>query len=123
MCRLYITIMVMMVIHSYIVFPNIGLRETTLDLAARLDIAIDVAHAITYLHMYAGQYLLTFFIVHDNENCLLLVYDFAYHLVKYFLATCDACLLSTNYALLSMLFNVPHYWKLNIVGNVKNSFV
>lgn len=24
------------------------------DLAARLDIAIDVAHAITYLHMYTG---------------------------------------------------------------------
>lgn len=31
-----------------------GLHGNILDLAARLDIAIDVAHAITYLHMYTG---------------------------------------------------------------------
>lgn len=31
-----------------------GLHGTVLDLAARLDIAIDVAHAVTYLHMYTG---------------------------------------------------------------------
>ncbi|KAJ0967263.1 hypothetical protein J5N97_024180 [Dioscorea zingiberensis] len=42
--------------------PNGTLREQldclhgkTLDLAARLDIAIDVAHAITYLHMYTDH--------------------------------------------------------------------
>ncbi|KAK1267438.1 Calmodulin-binding receptor-like cytoplasmic kinase 2 [Acorus gramineus] len=42
--------------------PNGTLREhldgmygDTIDLAARLDIAIDVAHAITYLHMYTGM--------------------------------------------------------------------
>ncbi|XP_010275667.1 PREDICTED: calmodulin-binding receptor-like cytoplasmic kinase 2 [Nelumbo nucifera] len=42
--------------------PNGTLREhldclhgNTLDLAARLDIAIDVAHAITYLHMYTDH--------------------------------------------------------------------
>ncbi|KAG9441377.1 hypothetical protein H6P81_017231 [Aristolochia fimbriata] len=32
-----------------------GLYGTTLDLAARLDIARDVAHAVTYLHMYPGH--------------------------------------------------------------------
>ncbi|PKA48444.1 Calmodulin-binding receptor-like cytoplasmic kinase 2 [Apostasia shenzhenica] len=31
------------------------LHGICLDLAARLDIAIDVAHAITYLHMYTGR--------------------------------------------------------------------
>ncbi|XP_058082724.1 calmodulin-binding receptor-like cytoplasmic kinase 2 [Magnolia sinica] len=42
--------------------PNGTLREhldcmhgSTLDLAARLDIAIDVAHAVTYLHMYTDR--------------------------------------------------------------------
>ncbi|KAJ6850477.1 calmodulin-binding receptor-like cytoplasmic kinase 2 [Iris pallida] len=42
--------------------PNGTLREhldcvhgNHLDLAARLDIAIDVAHAVTYLHMYADH--------------------------------------------------------------------
>ncbi|XP_008794278.1 calmodulin-binding receptor-like cytoplasmic kinase 2 [Phoenix dactylifera] len=42
--------------------PNGTLREhldcqrgKPLDLAARLDIAIDVAHAVTYLHMYSDQ--------------------------------------------------------------------
>ncbi|THG11723.1 hypothetical protein TEA_003813 [Camellia sinensis var. sinensis] len=41
--------------------PNGTLRQhldcihgSVLDLAARLDIAIDVAHAVTYLHMYTG---------------------------------------------------------------------
>jgi hypothetical protein len=33
---------------------NAGIHSNILDLAARLDIAIDVAHAITYLHMYTG---------------------------------------------------------------------
>lgn len=28
-----------------------------LDFGARLDIAIDVAHAVTYLHMYTGYEL------------------------------------------------------------------
>lgn len=31
-----------------------GLHGKPLDLATRLDIAIDVAHAVTYLHMYSG---------------------------------------------------------------------
>ena len=34
---------------------NAGLHGEILDLAARLDIAIDVAHAVTYLHMYTGK--------------------------------------------------------------------
>ncbi|ERM94944.1 hypothetical protein AMTRI_Chr07g80480 [Amborella trichopoda] len=32
-----------------------GVNGDTLDLAARLDIAIDVAHAVTYLHMYTDR--------------------------------------------------------------------
>lgn len=36
---------------------NAGTRGNVLDLAARLDIAIDVAHAVTYLHMYTGNCL------------------------------------------------------------------
>lgn len=32
-----------------------GIRGDALDMAARLDIAIDVAHAITYLHMYTDN--------------------------------------------------------------------
>jgi len=31
------------------------LQGNLLDLAARLDIAIDIAHAVTYLHMYTGM--------------------------------------------------------------------
>ncbi|THU44310.1 hypothetical protein C4D60_Mb02t06070 [Musa balbisiana] len=31
-----------------------GFRGNFLELSARLDIAVDVAHAVTYLHMYAG---------------------------------------------------------------------
>lgn len=31
-----------------------GIHGKILDFASRLDIAIDVAHAVTYLHMYTG---------------------------------------------------------------------
>jgi hypothetical protein len=34
-----------------------GVHGIVLDLATRLDIAIDVAHAVTYLHMYTGSNL------------------------------------------------------------------
>ncbi|CAN6710947.1 unnamed protein product [Malus baccata var. baccata] len=34
---------------------NAGLHGEILDLAARLDIAIEVAHAVTYLHMYTDH--------------------------------------------------------------------
>ena len=34
-----------------------GIHGNMLRLAERLDIAIDVAHAITYLHMYTGIHL------------------------------------------------------------------
>ncbi len=27
-----------------------------LDMGTRLDIAIDIAHALTYLHLYAGKF-------------------------------------------------------------------
>jgi len=31
-----------------------GIHGSVLDLSARLEVAIDVSHAITYLHMYIG---------------------------------------------------------------------
>lgn len=33
----------------------VGKEGKTLDMATRLDIATDVAHAITYLHMYTRK--------------------------------------------------------------------
>lgn len=33
---------------------NAGTRANELEIGQRLDIAIDVAHAITYLHTYTG---------------------------------------------------------------------
>lgn len=35
-------------------FNNAGVNGNVLDFASRLDIGIDVGHAITYLHMYTG---------------------------------------------------------------------
>lgn len=35
-----------------------------LEIGERLDIMIDVAHAITYLHTYTGIVLLTFLYIH-----------------------------------------------------------
>lgn len=32
-----------------------GMRGKILDFNQRLEIAIDVAHALTYLHLYAGK--------------------------------------------------------------------
>ncbi|RWW73848.1 hypothetical protein BHE74_00018230, partial [Ensete ventricosum] len=40
---------------TYVLSKNSGQRGQILDLAARLDIAIDVAHAVTYLHMYSDN--------------------------------------------------------------------
>lgn len=34
-----------------------GTRGTALEMGERLEIAIDVAHALTYLHMYTGSYI------------------------------------------------------------------
>lgn len=36
------------------ILDSAGVHGDALDFAARLDIAIDVAHAVTYLHMYTG---------------------------------------------------------------------
>lgn len=41
---------------------NSGKKGKILDLASRLDIAIDVAHAVTYLHMYSGLHHVVDFI-------------------------------------------------------------
>ena len=46
-----------------------GIHGNFIDLAVRLDIAIDVAHAITYLHMYTGFLLIA-------TNLILLVSKF-----------------------------------------------
>lgn len=35
-------------------FNDAGVNGNVLDFASRLDIGIDVGHAITYLHMYTG---------------------------------------------------------------------
>lgn len=35
---------------------NAGTRANELEIGQRLDIAIDVAHAITYLHTYTGKH-------------------------------------------------------------------
>lgn len=32
-----------------------GTHKNTLDMSTRLDIAIDIAHALTYLHLYADR--------------------------------------------------------------------
>ena len=37
------------------IMKNAGFNGNVLSLASRLDIAIDVAHAITYLHTYTGS--------------------------------------------------------------------
>ena len=34
-----------------------GKFDVVLDLHQRVDIAIDIAHALTYLHLYAGNFV------------------------------------------------------------------
>lgn len=36
---------------------NAGMHGAVLDFAKRLDVATDVAHAVTYLHMYSGKFI------------------------------------------------------------------
>lgn len=59
-----------------------GQYGTVLDLATRLDIAIDVAHAITYLHVYADQSIIHRDIKSSNilltENFRAKVADFGF---------------------------------------------
>ena len=41
-----------------VLFLDVGEFGVVLDLFTRLDIAIDVSHALTYLHVYAGWCLI-----------------------------------------------------------------
>lgn len=43
-------------------FLGTGGRGTILDFNQRLEISIDVAHALTYLHVYAGSFFLDLFL-------------------------------------------------------------
>jgi hypothetical protein len=40
---------------SYCLYHVPGQFGTVLDMSTRLDVAIDIAHALTYLHNYAGK--------------------------------------------------------------------
>jgi hypothetical protein len=42
-----------------------GKKGSILEIAERLDIAIDVAHAVTYLHTYTGTSLFSFKVCAD----------------------------------------------------------
>jgi hypothetical protein len=42
-----------------------GKKGSILEIAERLDIAIDVAHAVTYLHTYTGPSLFSFKVCAD----------------------------------------------------------
>ena len=41
---------------TFFLRTNAGMHGNILDFTARLDISIDVAHAVTYLHMYTGLF-------------------------------------------------------------------
>ena len=56
---------------------ELGTQRNGLEIAERLDIAIDVAHAIAYLHMYTGIHSPLFSIQFEviapyNFHCLIL---------------------------------------------------
>lgn len=59
-----------------------GTHGTVLDLSVRLDICIDVAHALTYLHLYAGKPIIHRDVKPSNilltENFRAKVADFGY---------------------------------------------
>ncbi len=48
-----------------------GTRGNGLEIAERLDIAIDVAHAITYLHMYTGMHFIVILKYLDGRTYIL----------------------------------------------------
>lgn len=56
--------------------PLTGQRGKILDFNQRLEISIDVAHALTYLHLYAGEKLLIYLICSLSCNRELHFYFF-----------------------------------------------
>jgi len=54
------------ILHAFLL--SAGQHGRVLDFNQRLEIAIDVAHALTYLHLYAG--ILSSFYYLDAYNCL-----------------------------------------------------
>jgi serine/threonine protein kinase len=46
-----------------------GLRGNRLEMAERLEIAIDVAHALTYLHTYTGNLVILLSVLHYSLLC------------------------------------------------------
>lgn len=64
-----------------ILFHLTGQHGKILDFSQRLEIAIDVAHGLTYLHLYAGKAFTDIKLASCKRNLLynLLVFTFLNH--------------------------------------------
>lgn len=66
---------------EYHVILFAGMRGKALDFNQRLEIAIDVAHGLTYLHLYAGSDYCSTYILFSNiffflqTNCKIVLHD------------------------------------------------
>lgn len=57
------------------------MRGGVLEIGARLDIMIDVAHAITYLHTYTGKIIFLIHITACLCHTIMLVFCLSYHII------------------------------------------
>jgi hypothetical protein len=64
----------------------VGLRGKVLDFAQRLEIAIDVAHGLTYLQLYAGKHFYFSPNFYNICKCTLRImyFPFLFHLYHVF---------------------------------------